>query len=286
MNTDPATQPRIGRVDLTVADLGRSMRFYEQMIGLHPLAQSTNAVTLGVVDRPLLQLVELPGARPVPQAAGLYHFALLLPSRHDLALSLAHLRHAGAPISGYADHAVSEAIYLTDPDGHGIEIYRDRPRHEWTYPNGQLKMATDPIDMHGILSELPSTPEAFSGLPTGTIMGHIHLQVSQIESTEDFYTGLLGFDRVLRYGPSATFMSTGGYHHHIGANTWAGLGAPTAPLTAARLQSYEIFLDDDATRDELAKRLLAAGRTAEREDHALVTADPSGIVVRLVVRQT
>lgn len=276
--------PRIGRVDLSVADLGRSIDFYTNTIGLTVIDRSDSEVILGAGERPLLRLVELPGAKPSPRSTGLYHFALLLPTRLDLARSLVHLDQTRAPLTGFADHAVSEAIYLSDPDGHGIEIYRDRPRDEWIYNNGTLKMGSDPIDVQGILGELPAQPEPWSGLPDGTIMGHIHLQVSQIPATEQFYTELLGFDRVLRYGPSATFMSTDGYHHHIGGNTWASAGASPPPETAARLLAYEITLDDNATRDAIAARLIAADQAPETDGDALVTRDPSGNTIRLRIR--
>jgi catechol 2,3-dioxygenase len=273
---------RIGRVDLTVASLERATTFYEEVIGLRRQGGDRTSAVLGAGDRELLRLVELPGARPAHRAAGLYHFALLLPSRRDLALSLDHLHRVNAPISGYADHAVSEAIYLTDPDGHGIEIYRDRPRADWSYPQGQLRMTVEPLDVAGIMAELPAAPIAWSGLPDETIMGHIHLQVSDIAATEAFYTRLLGFDVVTRYGPSATFLSQDGYHHHIGANTWAGAGQPTAPPDAARLLSYAVRLDPAVDRDALARRLSDAGHPVTVSDGALVTEDPSGITIRLL----
>jgi catechol 2,3-dioxygenase len=273
---------RIGRVDLAVADLARSTRFYEDVIGLRRVRAEPGTAVLGVGALELLRLVETPGARPVPRAAGLYHFALLLPTRRDLARTLVHLHASAAPISGYADHAVSEAIYLTDPDGHGIEIYRDRPRAAWTYPGGALRMTVDPLDVRGILAELPDPLPAWDGLAEGTVMGHIHLQVSDIAATEAFYMELLGFDLVTRYGPSATFLSQDGYHHHIGANTWAGAGLPPAPPGAARLLSYDIRLDSTVDRDALAGRLSAAGHAVTAGDGALITEDPSGLTVRLL----
>jgi catechol 2,3-dioxygenase len=273
---------RIGRIDLTVASLERATTFYEEVIGLRRLGGDRTSAFLGAGDRQLLRLVELPGARPAPRAAGLYHFALLLPTRRDLALSLDHLHRVNAPISGYADHAVSEAIYLTDPDGHGIEIYRDRPRAAWDYPGGALRMTVDPLDVRGILAELPDPLPAWDGLAEGTVMGHIHLQVSDIAATEAFYMRLLGFDVVTHYGPSAIFLSRDGYHHHIGANTWAGAGLPSAPPGAARLLSYAIRLDPTVDRDALSRRLSAAGHPVAVSEDALVTEDPSGLTVRLI----
>lgn len=273
---------RIGRVDLTVANLARAILFYEDVIGLRVLRRKEQAAELGVGTRELLRLVELPGARPSPRSTGLYHFALLLPARRDLALALAHLHQVNAPISGYADHAVSEAIYLTDPDGHGIEIYRDRPREEWEFPGGSLKMTVDPIDIRGIMAELPAEPVSWRGLPEGTLMGHIHLQVSDIPVTERFYTELLDFDVMARYGPAATFMATNGYHHHIGANTWAGVGVLPPPPTAARLLAYEIRLDNLAALDAIVARLEAAGYPTENSGATVLVHDPAGIAIRLV----
>lgn len=273
-------KPRIGRVDLTVADLARSIQFYETVIGLTQLRAGAGEAILGVAGRELLRVVELPGAQPVPRATGLYHFALLLPSRPALALALAHYHQVGAPISGYADHAVSEAIYLTDPDGHGIEVYRDRPRAEWDFPGGALRMTVDPLDIRGILGELP--PQAmWSGLPDTTIMGHIHLQVREIAATERFYRDVLGYDIMARYGPAATFLATDGYHHHIGANTWAGAGAPPPPSTAARLLSYDMLLDDAAELEAVSRRLRAAGYEPAAQNGALLISDPSDILIRL-----
>ena len=172
---------------------------------------------------------------------------------------------------------MSEAIYLPDPDGHGIEIYRDRPREEWTYRNGQIAMATDPIDLQGILNELVGRPPMSPKMAPGTFVGHIHLQVAGIAPTEAFYADLLGMDRLLRYGPQATFLSYNGYHHHLGANTWAGVGLPPAPEDAARLLWFEIVQPDGAAVERIAGRLEAAVRVAV----GLWTVDPSGIRVLL-----
>jgi len=250
MTTITMPPPRIGRVALAVSDLERSVRFYEDVIGLTLIGREGETARMGAGEYDFLQLHGQPGARPVQQAAGLYHFAILVPSRHDLARTLYHLLQNDGPISGFADHNVSEAIYLTDPDGHGIEIYRDRPRSEWVYRGGQLQMATDPIDLHGILGELRGGPAPSHRMAAGTFVGHIHLQVAQIPATEQFYKETLGMDLLLRYGQRATFMSYNGYHHHLGANTWAGDNLPPAPEDAARLLWFEIVRPAGAAAGE------------------------------------
>lgn len=270
--------PRIGRVALAVADLDRSIRYYEDVIGLELLERGGEMAQMGAGDHAFLLLHGQPGARPVQRATGLYHFAILVPSRRDLARTLHHLMEIDGAIGGWADHLVSEALYLTDPDGHGIEIYRDRPRAEWPYRGQQLQMASDPLDARGILGELSGPPESHVMAP-GTFVGHVHLQVANIPATEQFYTGPLGLDRVLRYGPRATFLSYNGYHHHLGANTWAGENLSPAPDDAARLLWYELVQPDAAAVDEAAGRLSDAGHTVERGADGLWTVDPSGIRV-------
>ena len=266
--------PHIGRVALAVADIERSIRFYSDVIGLALLSRDGDVAQMGAGDTPLLLLHGQPGLSPVRRATGLYHFALLLPSRADLGDALQHYVDVSAPIGGFADHAVSEAIYLTDPDGHGIEVYRDRPRAEWPYRGNTLGMTTEPIDFEGVLRAQSGT---WRGLPPGTMMGHIHLQVASIAATEQFYINQLGLDLIIRYGPSATFLAANGYHHHIGANTWAGVGLSPAPDNAARLLWYEIRQPDAAAVEAIAARLEAAGHPYERDVDDLRVVDPSGI---------
>jgi catechol 2,3-dioxygenase len=191
---------------------------------------------------------------------------LLTPSRYELARTLQHLIDTHTPIGGASDHHVSEAIYLNDPDGHGIEIYRDRRRDEWQYSNGWLRMGVDAFDVEGVLGELAQGAPAWRALHPDSLMGHIHLHVAHIAAAEQFYCSLLGFDLVMRYGGQASFISAGGYHHHLGLNTWAGVSAPPPPTDAARLLWYEIRLPDDQALRQALDRLQAANWLFEQHD--------------------
>ncbi|MBB5233941.1 VOC family protein [Deinococcus budaensis] len=265
---------RVGPVDLTVSDLRRSLDFYQQVLGLEVLAQADGSATLGVGTLPLLRLGERPGARPAPASSpGLYHFAVLLPTRADLARWVRHVAGLGLRV-GQGDHLVSEAFYLQDPDGHGIEVYRDRPRSEWRWQLDQVQMASDPIDVAGLLNE-PGAGQPFAGLPDGTVMGHVHLRVSDLEATEAFYRSVLGFDVVARW-PGALFVSVGGYHHHLGLNAWQSAGGRPAPEGTARLEGVTFTLPQETDLDPLAGRLEAAGVPFTREAGRLEVRDPAG----------
>lgn len=265
----------IGAVTLTVADLGRSLIYYQEVIGLQLQRQEAGTAYLGVGGPDLLVLVEQAGARAVRGTSGLYHFAILTPSRVALARSLQRLAETNTRIGGFADHAVSEAIYLSDPDGNGIEIYRDRPRDEWPYRNGQLQMTTDALDVDGLLAELEGKPWSWEGLHPDTTIGHIHLHVGNLDEAEAFYTQVLGFDLVTRYGPSAGFVSAGGYHHHIGFNTWAGVGVPPPPPDAAGLRWYEIRLPNTAGLDKVIARVQEAGLAVDERPDGFLVRDPA-----------
>lgn len=266
----------MGRVHLTVRDLSRSLAYYQERIGLRLLARNDGLASLGAGDTPLLLLREQPAARRVRGVTGLYHFALLTPSRRELARTLAHLLATDTPISGASDHAVSEALYLTDPDGHGIEIYRDRPRAEWRYPGGHLQMTVDPFDGAGVLAEIDGDSTPWTGLHPATVMGHVHLHVAGLPAAEAFYNELLGLALMARYGAQASFVAAGGYHHHLGLNVWAGVGAPPPPDDAARLLWYEIVVGDAAELPPLLARLAAAGYPATPTDTGYLVYDPSG----------
>lgn len=276
--SQPAIDPRthIGLVSLTVADLARSLRFYGDVLGLRPAERSNGSALLAAGATPLLHLAELPGARPKPaRATGLYHFAILLPGRPDLARWLRHVLASGWPLQGWSDHGVSEAVYLADPDGNGIEIYRDRPRAEWPVTNGELQMVTDPLDAASLLA-LADGAEPWQAMPAGATMGHVHLHVASIPQAQAFYCDVLGFDLVQRYGPSALFVSAGAYHHHIGLNTWAGAGAPPAPAGSAGLRYVTMVVPDATSLASLARRVQQAGIAVTPQDGGWFLRDPSG----------
>ena len=267
----------MGPVHLTISDLSRAVKFYQDVIGLQPLQQSDNRVWMGTqIDSPLVVLTEEPNARPKPaRTTGLYHFAILVPSRLDLARSLQHLVERDYPLQGMSDHLVSEALYLSDPDGNGIEIYADRPRDQWHSRNGQLELATVPLDVSDLSKELEQNDQPWNGLPVNTRIGHVHLHVSDLDQAETFYCDLLGFDRVSRYGPSASFVSAGGYHHHIGMNTWAGTGIPSPPANTIGLRHFTIqFSDAEALRD-VRKNLDVGEVRVVEHDEGISIRDPS-----------
>jgi catechol 2,3-dioxygenase len=264
----------IGLLSLTVSDLQRSLVFYTQAIGFQILERAPGRATLGAGGKPLLELREIPGAPEWPgYATGLYHFAILLPSREALGKWLRHWLDLGLPLPGQGDHLVSEALYLNDPDGNGIEVYRDRPRSEWTWENGAVRMATDPVDIRGVLAAGAADGQPFSGLPAGTKIGHMHLQVGEIEAARRFYHEVLGFD-VVAAMPSALFLSAGGYHHHIGANVWHSRGLGPAPEGTAGLRYFTITFPSEQARDEVLARVKAAGIETETTDAGVIVHDP------------
>jgi catechol 2,3-dioxygenase len=267
----------MGAVHVTVSDLERSLGYYGDSVGLSVLEQGAGFASLGAGEVELLGLVEEQGARPASRHTGLYHFALRVPERVDLARWLAHAARDRVQLLGMSDHFVSEAIYLTDPDGHGIEIYHDRPRVVWEGLVGS-RMTTDPLDVADLMGELddPAT-EPFDGLPAGTDMGHVHLQVADVAATIDFYRDVLGFDVMAELFGSAAFLAAGGYHHHVGANTWHSLGAAPPPPGTAALRYATIVLPDAAERDRVAARVADAGGEPEALDDGVLVRDPSGI---------
>jgi len=275
---DPGTS--MGAVRLTVADPEGARDFYRDAIGLAELDSDSSTIRLGT-DHPVVELVGEPDAPPRPRhSTGLFHLAILVPSRADLARSLQRLVDAGWRLTGASDHLVSEALYLNDPEGNGIEIYRDRPREEWPTENGQIQMSTLPLNLDGVIGELRREDQD-KPAPPGTRIGHVHLNVSDLAAAEAFYSGALGFDVTVRGYPGALFVSAGGYHHHLGLNTWVGEGAPPPPAGCRGLREFEVILPGNAQLVAEQGRLAEAGYEPVRENGTVRVTDPSGNVVLL-----
>jgi catechol 2,3-dioxygenase len=310
----PSPSLALGPLRLTVADLGGTAAFYERVVGLRRLGETDDgAVRLAAADGPAL--VELVADAAAPARArgssGLFHLALLVPDRRALAEALRRVAAAGWRLDGASDHLVSEALYLSDPEGNGIELYRDRPREEWRRAeNGELAMATLPLDLDDLLSELAEgdvgagtdsrevrallaaapadDPGMLSrhagtdpGMPTGTTLGHVHLQVSDLAAAEAFYAGALGFDVMVRGYPGALFVAADGYHHHLGLNTWASSGGPPADPASRGLRDFAIRFTSAEERERATNRVAEAGYALREERDAAVVTDPFGISVRL-----
>ncbi|WEK54055.1 MAG: VOC family protein [Candidatus Cohnella colombiensis] len=273
----------VSEVGIKVMDLERSIKFYESIIGLRVLEQSAGKAVLTADGKlPLVTLEQPADIIPLQgRHSGLYHFALLMPTRADLGVFLQHLVQTNYRF-GAGDHLVSEALYITDPDGNGIEVYIDRPHEEWAWKLGKVEMATLQIDANAIVAAGGNTP--WTGMPAGTIMGHIHLHVGDTEKAEQFYKEAFHFETVAYY-PQAAFMSTGGYHHHIAVNTWQGVGAPTPPRNMVGLIAYTMVFPDTATRQGAVERIGQMGVSISEEAGNYLTQDPSGNQIRLVVGQ-
>src|SRR3954454_6452498 len=275
----------MGPVRLTVADLDGVRDFYRDVIGLTQLEAANGTVRLGTVDASDVPVVELVGdsdAPPRPRGtSGLFHLAILVPSRPDLARALQRVAEAGWRLSGASDHLVSEALYLSDPEGNGIELYRDRPREEWPVRDGVLQMDTLPLDLDGVLREL-RRENATAAMPPGTRIGHVHLNVGDLAAAESFYSGALGFDVTVRGYPGALFVSAGGYHHHLGLNTWVGEGAPPPPPGARGLREFDTGLPSGESLAAEEDRLRESGFEPAREDRLVRVTDPSGNRVALI----
>ena len=269
---------RPGPVHLTVSDLSRSLEFYRHVLGFKLLVKSGNMAGLTVDEKALLViLTEIPGVSPQPpHTSGLYHFAILLPSRLDLARSLNRLRETRYPLGGCSDHAVSEALYLEDPDGNGIELYWDRPRSVWPFRNGILAMTTDPLDLKGLVAEALREYRPWESLSSQATIGHIHLHVGDLASAETFYSLGLGFDVMSRYRSGALFLSTGGYHHHIGINVWSGEGAPPPPENSAGLRYFTLCVPDQERLDQLAAHLDRMSIPVQGNGEGIFLRDPAG----------
>lgn len=270
----------VGEVSVNVTDLKKALDFYQTVIGFRVLKETDHrAILTADGETPLLTLEQPDGVKPKEgRTTGLYHFAILLPSREDLAAFLRHIAQSGIRI-GVSDHYVSEAVYLSDPDGNGIEVYRDRPASEWNWSDGKVAMATEPLDAEGVLA---AGNKEWKGLPNETVMGHIHLHVADLEITEQFYTEGLGFNVVTNY-PGALFTSTGNYHHHIGLNVWNGAGAPAPKRNSVGLNWFSLEFPDEKTRSETIERLHKMGANVEKKDNYYIAEDPSQNRIQLRV---
>jgi catechol 2,3-dioxygenase len=259
-----ATTPvSVARVGLKARDADALATFYRTVVGLQELARDGETITLGSPDRPLLVLEWDKAAKPDdPRAAGLFHTAFLLPGRADLGRWINHAIADRIAIEGASDHLVSEALYLTDPEGNGIEIYADRPHRDWKWNGDQVAMATQRMDIPGVVGSVPEGDAGWQGVPENTIVGHVHLRVGDPRAAEDFWHREFGFDTVAKYGAQAVFLSSGGYHHHIGANTWQSAGAGPRDASRSGLSWVEMRSAD-------------ADAASEKQD-------PWGTVIRLV----
>ncbi|MHB1862990.1 MAG: VOC family protein [Gemmatimonadaceae bacterium] len=266
----------IGRVQLRVSDLERSLTFYTTVLGLDVLSRDAGRATVGVDGRALVVLSGSASGGPRPRrTTGIYHFAILVPSRADLGHALARVLAARWPLQGASDHGVSEALYLGDPDGIGIEIYRDRPRAAWPVRDGALAMVTEPLDLQALLDEAPSGGQPAARLPADTRLGHVHLQVRDINEAERFYHGALGFDVMQRMAASALFVSAGGYHHHLGLNTWGVAGAPPQPEATPGLDYFTVVVPAGGALDGTRAALASAGVSLVQRDGGWLARDPS-----------
>ena len=270
-------ETHIGSVHLTVRDLDQQRSFYERALGLELLQSEGQTVRLGPPGGPvILELTGDPDATRRPHGTtGLFHFAVLVATRADLGQALRRVVEAGWRFTGASDHLVSEALYLNDPEGNGIEIYHDRSREEWPRSDeGVIQMATLPLDLDGVLGEVDAAQPMPPRMPEGTYIGHVHLQVANLHDAESFYAGALGFDVMVRTYPGALFVSAGGYHHHIGLNTWESAGGSPPPEGSTGLRSFEVVLPSTEDADRVAAQARSAGAEVSTGDGAALVLDP------------
>lgn len=274
----------IGRVHLKISKLEPALRFYSGLLGFEISAINERYAALSptVGGTALLELSEVAGAmRKPPRTSGLFHVAIRLPTRAALGMLLQRLLENEYPLQGGADHLVSEAVYLADPDGNGLELYCDRPRQSWQWRGQQVAMSTEPVDAQGLL-EAAALEAPMPGIHPETDIGHIHLQAADLERSEAFYCGLFGFQATQRDYPGALFVSAGGYHHHIGLNIWAGRGAPPPPANAVGLKSFQVALPQAAQRQKLIERLQEGGIPLyPQSDGSLQLQDPDGNTIEI-----
>lgn len=277
---DPGTT--VGMVTLAVAELDAMAHFYQSIIGLTIMNRTETSVELGIGKTPLVILEARPNGKQYPRSTGLYHMAILLPTRKDLGHWLKHLVASQYPLNGAGDHLVSEALYLSDPEGNGIEMYHDRSRELWKHNENGLEMATLPVDLESLKSEAPDAE--FTCLPAQTTIGHLHLRVDDIHKATNFYRDVLGFDLMAAL-PGAAFLSAGGYHHHIGANIWNSRGADPPPPGSLGLVSYRIGLPNEEARNQLLIRLDKLNYPIEPVGVNQLLRDPSGNRIFLTTKE-
>lgn len=272
---------QITSVNLVVSNLGRSQEFYCDLLGFHAAKKKNTLELYAKKDHPpLLVLIENKNAVPKPQwSTGLYHVAILFPNRKELARIFKRLYQNQWQFQGFADHGVSEALYLADPDGNGIELYADRPMEQWKREHGEMVMFTKSLDLENLLNELPDEPNDWAGIPEDTTIGHVHLQVSDLIKAEQFYHNILGFEVTARSYPGALFLAADGYHHHVGLNTWNSRGASAPPPDAVGLLSYEISLRDTSAKAALLNRAYRANITIKEYSNSLLIQDQDGIKI-------
>ena len=283
--TDPTASParlpatlRLGAVHLTVTDLDRSVTFYEDAIGLRLHRREDGVAAMGVGEEDLLVLHEEPKARRAGRHAGLFHYALLFPSRDELARAALRLAATKTPIQGASDHGTHEAIYLPDPDGNGIELAADRPRERWPKPLNYAG-GPHPLDFDGLLAAVAGEePRRESG--PALAIGHVHLHVGDLDRGLGFYSHVLGFELMTFMPGAAAFVSAGGYHHHLGFNVWRGEGVPPSPAGRVGLRHWTVVLDDPEEVEAVRERVRAAGvEVEEGEGDGFLVRDPWGIAV-------
>ena len=276
------TPLHIGAIGLIARDLDVLADFYRGLLGLAVIERTDRVARLGVAGNTLIEIEHRPTAmRDDTRQAGLYHTAFLMPTRQDHARWIMHLVNNRIQITGASDHGVSEAFYLDDPEGNGNEVYNDRPRATWNWEDGLVKMTTNQLDVDAILSEIDPKTSTYPAAPDGLRVGHVHLRVGNVERAERFYRGAIGLDLTRRRG-GATFMSSGGYHHHVGANVWHSDGAAKRDPGRAGLAWFSMEAADGPAYDAAVARLKAANAAINSIDDGVETADPWGTRVRLL----
>jgi catechol 2,3-dioxygenase len=279
---DPATN--LGHVHLTVANLETQLAFYQGVLGFQVHRREGDTASLGAGRDDLLRFTEQKGARPARRTTGLYHFCLLVPARVELAQLLRRIADTSSPVQGLVDHHTAEAIYLADPEGNGIEIDSDWPRERWPSAQEMLRLGNAPLDVDGLMAELPNAPGDWPGLHADSTIGHVHLHVSDLASAREFYHGILGFDEMMQIPGQAGFVSAGGYHHHVAYNIWAGVGAPPPPADTTGLRHFTVQLPDEAALSLVLSRVRAAGLPVEETEGGQLVRDPSRNGVLLTTR--